>query len=61
MLNNFEKFSFPSIEKRWSKDKETDRQKEKKTEQKEERTKERNKQRVGKRLLKAHELLLHFT
>jgi len=24
MLNNFEKFSFPSIEKRWTKDKETD-------------------------------------
>ena len=30
MLNNFEKFSFPSIEKRWIKDKETDGQKEKK-------------------------------
>ena len=29
MLNNFEKFSFPSIEKRWTKDKETDGQKEK--------------------------------
>ena len=29
MLNNFEKFSFPSIEKRWTKDKETDRKKEK--------------------------------
>ena len=28
MLNNFEKFSFPSIEKRWTKDKETDGQKE---------------------------------
>ena len=25
MLNNFEKFSFPSIEKIWTKDKETDR------------------------------------
>jgi len=25
LLNNFEKFSFPSIEKRWTKDKETDR------------------------------------
>ena len=24
MLNNFEKFNFPSIEKRWTKDKETD-------------------------------------
>ena len=31
MLNNFEKYSFPSIEKRRTKDKETDRQKEKKT------------------------------
>ena len=30
MLNNLEKFSFPSIEKRWTKDKETDRKKEKK-------------------------------
>ena len=30
MLNNFEKFSFPSIEERWTKDKETDRQKKKK-------------------------------
>ena len=30
MLNNFEKFSFPSIEKRWTKDKETDGKKEKK-------------------------------
>ena len=29
MLNNFEKFSFPSIEKRWTKDKETDGKKEK--------------------------------
>ena len=29
MLNNFEKFSFPSIEKRRTKDKETDGQKEK--------------------------------
>merc|ERR1711973_629802 len=27
MLNNFEKFSFPSIEKRWTKDKEIDGQK----------------------------------
>ena len=31
MLNNFEKFSFPSIEKIWTKDKETDGQKGKKT------------------------------
>ena len=29
MLNNYENFSFPSIEKRWTKDKETDKQKEK--------------------------------
>ena len=29
-LNNFEKFSFPPIEKRWTKDKETDRQKKEK-------------------------------
>ena len=34
MLNNFEKFSFPSIEKRWTKDKETDGQKEKRQEKK---------------------------
>ena len=34
-LNNFEKFSFPSIEKRWTKDKETDGQKEKKKRKKE--------------------------
>merc|ERR1712035_29915 len=32
MLNNFEKFSFPSIEKRWTKDKDTDGQKEKRQE-----------------------------
>ena len=32
MLNNFEKFSFQSIEKRWTKDKETDGQKEKRQE-----------------------------
>ena len=30
MLNNFEKVSFPSIEKRWTKDKETDGKKERK-------------------------------
>ena len=34
MLNNFEKFSFPSIEKRWTEDKETDRKKEKKEKKK---------------------------
>merc|ERR1711973_290573 len=32
MLNNFEKFSFPSIEKKWTKDQETDGQKEKRQE-----------------------------
>ena len=32
MLDNFEKFSFPSIEKIWTKDKETDEQKEKRQE-----------------------------
>ena len=32
MLNNFEKFSFQSIENRWTKDKEADRQKRKKEE-----------------------------
>ena len=45
MLNNFEKFSFPSIEKRWTKDKETDRQKEKrqeKTKKKRKREKEKS-------------------
>ena len=36
MLNNFEKFSFPSIEKRWTKDKETDRQKRKRENRKRE-------------------------
>ena len=34
MLKTFEKFSFPSIEKRWTKDKETDRQKRKKKKKK---------------------------
>ena len=32
MLDNFEKFSFPSIEKRWTKDEETDWQKDKRQE-----------------------------
>jgi len=56
MLNNFEKFSFPSIEKRWTKDKETDRQKEKRQEKtkkkrkREKREKEKNK---TKRLIDA--------
>ena len=34
MLNNFEKFSFPSIEKRCTKDKETDGQKKEKEKKK---------------------------
>ena len=47
MLNNFEKFSFPSIEKRWTKDKETDGQKEKRQEKtkKKKRKKEKEKKR----------------
>ena len=36
MLNRFENFSFPSIEKRWTKDKETDGQKRKKRKKKKE-------------------------
>ena len=43
MLNNFEKFSFPSIEKRWSKDKETDRQKEKRQEKTKKKKRKREK------------------
>ena len=41
MLKIFEKFSFPSIEKRWTKDKETDRQKEKKRKKKKEKKKKK--------------------
>merc|ERR1712198_717335 len=44
MLNNFEKLSFPSIEKRWTKDKETDGQKRKKR-KKDKRKKEKKKKR----------------
>jgi len=36
MLNNFEKFTFPPIEKRWTKDIETDGKKEKKKKRKKE-------------------------
>ena len=43
MLNNFEKFSFPSIEKRWTKDKETDGQKEKRQEKTKKDKKEKEK------------------
>ena len=39
MLNNFEKFSFPYIEKRWTKDKEIDRQKEKQIKRKKDKKK----------------------
>ena len=39
MLNNFEKFSFPSIEKRWTKDKETDKKKKKEKGKKEKKKK----------------------
>ena len=48
MLNNFEKFSFPSIEKRWTKDKETDGQKEKRQE-KTKKTKEKKRKREKKK------------
>ena len=41
MLNNFEKFSFPSIEKRWTKDKETDGKKEKKKKKRRKKRKKR--------------------
>ena len=50
MLNNFEKFSFPSIEKKWTKDKKIDGEKEKqkkrkiekKEKRKEKKTREKN-------------------
>ena len=48
MLNNFEKFSFPSIEKRLTKDKETDGQKEKRQE-KTEKTKRKKRKREKKK------------
>ena len=43
MLNNFENFSFPSIEKRWTKDKETDRQTKRKGKTKKRKKKEKMK------------------
>ena len=49
MLNNFEKFSFPSIEKRWTKDKETDRKKEKKKKRKKEKMKKRKNEKKKKK------------
>ena len=48
MLNNFEKFSFPSTEKRWPKDKETDRQKEKKKRKKKKKRKREKSEREEK-------------
>ena len=48
MLNNIEKFSFPSIEKRWTKDKETDGKKEKQK-KKEKKEKKRKKEKKKKR------------
>ena len=48
MLNNFEKFCFPSIEKRWTKDKETDGQKEKKKKKKKRKKEKENKQKRKK-------------
>ena len=53
MLNNFEKFSFPSIEKRWTKDKETDRQKEKR----QEKTKKKKKTKEGGHVGASHILI----
>ena len=49
MLNNFEKFSFPSIEKRWTKDKETDGQKEKRQEKTKKRKKKRKKKKKNRK------------
>ena len=50
MLNNFEKFSFPSIEKRWTKDNETDGQKEKRQEKtRKEKEKKKKKKRKKKK------------
>ena len=46
MLNNFEKFSFPSIEKRWTKDKETDRKKEKMKKWKKEKKSKKKKEKI---------------
>jgi len=49
MFHNFGKFSFQSIEKRWTKDKHTDRQKEKwNTDIKEEKTKRKKEKKLKK-------------
>merc|ERR1712198_797605 len=49
MLKIFEKFSFPSIKKRWTKDKEIDGQKEKKKKRNKEKKKKSNKEKKKKR------------
>merc|ERR1711973_114389 len=49
MLNNFEKFSFPSIEERWTKDKEKDGHKEKQIKRKNDKKKEKRKKKKEKR------------
>ena len=64
MLNNFEKFSFPSIEKRWTKDKETDGQKEKRQEKTKEKKKKKNMKKRKKEFWEVQvetKLLLQFT
>ena len=48
MLNNFEKFSFPSSDKRWTKNKETDGQKENRQEKTKKDKKETEKKRKKK-------------
>ena len=49
MFNNFEQFSFPSIEKRWTKDNETDGQKEKRQEKTKEKKRKREKEKKRKK------------
>merc|ERR1712198_671788 len=49
MLNKFEKFTFPPIEKRWTKDIETDGKKEKKKKRKKEKKKKRKKRKKEKK------------
>ena len=46
MLKTFEKFSFPSIEKRWTEDKETDGKKEKKKEKRRKRKEKKKKKKI---------------
>ena len=52
---NFEKFSFPSIEKRWTKDKEIDGQKEKQIKRKKTRKKNKKKKSMRKNEKKKNE------